>query len=106
MPEDRLETTKIEELSTDVYIPVLDDPIDGREVQEALHECKKGGYDFTLPILQKIVSNLLPMIIMLFNCLFYVHNPLTLACSLLLPSQRRATLNCLVIFEVCKCCQL
>ena len=48
--EDQLEKSKIEELTTEVYIPTLDDPIDGREINEALNDdCKKEGYDFTLP---------------------------------------------------------
>ena len=32
--EDQLEKSKIEELTTEVYIPTLDDPIDGREINE------------------------------------------------------------------------
>ena len=44
--EDKLETTKINQLTSDIYIPVLDDLIDNREVQDALKDCKKG--DMTL----------------------------------------------------------
>ena len=68
----QLEKTKIEELKSGVYIPLLDDPIDEREVTEALDDCKKGGYDFNLVIFRKIVSNLLPLIIIIFNCLFHL----------------------------------
>ena len=37
--EDASVTAKIEELSSDVYVPALDDPIDSKEVKEALNDC-------------------------------------------------------------------
>ena len=39
--EDQLEIEKINQLSTDVYIPMLDDPIDNKEIHDALNDCKK-----------------------------------------------------------------
>ena len=41
--EDPLE---IEDLSRNVYIPALDDPIDSKGVEEALNDYKKVGYNF------------------------------------------------------------
>ena len=46
-----LEPEKNHQLNREVCIPALDDPIDDREVKKALKDCKKGGYDVTLPIL-------------------------------------------------------
>lgn len=34
-----------------------DDLINNKEAQEALDDCKKGGYDFFLPVLQKMVPS-------------------------------------------------
>ena len=39
------ELLKIEELSTDVSNPTLDDPITNEELDSALNQMKKGGYD-------------------------------------------------------------
>ena len=70
--DDRLESAKIVVLSTDVYIPTLDDPIDSREFTDALKVCKKAGYDISLPIFGKIVLSFLPLICLIFNSIFYV----------------------------------
>ena len=70
--DDRLESAKIEVLSTDMYIPTLDDPIDSREFTDALKVCKKAGYDISLPIFSKIVLSFLPLIFLIFNSIFYV----------------------------------
>ena len=86
--EDQLEKSKIEELTTEVYIPTLDYPIGGREIN-----CKKGGYDFTLPILQLMISHFLPMSIKLLNGIFYLSYPLKLACSLIFAIPKRGNLK-------------
>ena len=91
--EDQLGISKIEELTTEVYIPTLYDPIDGREMHEALNDCKNGGYDITLPILQLMISHFIPMFIMLFNCIFCSHYPMKLACSLLFATPERGNLK-------------
>ena len=83
----------MEELTTEVYIPTLDDPIDGREINEALNDCKKGGYDIYLSILQLMISHIISMFIMLFNCIFYSHYPIKLACSLLFALPKRGNLT-------------
>ena len=91
--EDQLEIEKINQLSTDVYIPMLDDPIDNKEIHDALNDCKKGGFDFTVPVLEKLVSNSLPLFLMLFNCIFYLYYPLSLACSLLFTIPKKGNLK-------------
>ena len=76
-----IDTLKIIKISSDVYIPILDDPITESEVKDSLKKCKKGGYDFTLPVLNYIVTNFMPTIIILFNVMFYMCYPVKLACS-------------------------
>ena len=97
--EDPSETAKIEELSSDVYVPALVDPIDSKEEKEALNDCKKGGYDISLPVLQKTVCNLLPLITLLHNCIFYIHYPLKLACSMLFTIPIKGNLKLLYNFR-------
>ena len=64
-----------------------------REIQEALKDSKKSGYDISLPVLEKIISSLLPLIILLFNCIFYIYYPLKLACSLLFTIPKKGNLK-------------
>ena len=59
-PEDPLERAKIKELSTEVYIPILNDPINEMEINEAQKSCKKGGYDYCLPILNILTKHFIP----------------------------------------------
>ena len=51
--EDPSEPAKIEELSSDVYVPILDDPIDSKEVKKALNDCKEGGYNISRQFFKK-----------------------------------------------------
>ena len=72
------------QLTSNIYIPILDDPINDRDIKDAIKDCNKGGYDYTLPVLEKLVASFLPLILMLFNYMFYLWYPLELACSLLI----------------------
>ena len=76
-----------------MYIPVLDNPIDRREIIEAMNACKKGGYDISLPVLDKVISKCLPIFVLLFNFIFYVAYPVKLACSLLFPIPKKGSLK-------------
>ena len=76
-----------------MYIPTLDDLIDSNEIIEDLNDCKKGGYDITLPILNKIVVNFLPMITLLVNCIFHLIYPFKLACLLLFTIPKKGNLR-------------
>ena len=82
--EDPEEKEKITSLESNTYIPILDDPITEQDINEAFKDCKKGGYDYNLPVLGILTRNMLPMLILLFNCLFYLTYPIKLACSLLI----------------------
>ena len=83
-PEDKSESEGIGKLDSNVYIPLLDDPITERDVNEAMKDCKKGGYDYNVSILNILIINMLPLLTLLFNCLLYISYPLKLACSLLI----------------------
>ena len=63
---------------------MLDDPISNGEINDALKECKKGGYGYTLSILRILTTNILPLLLLLINAMFYISYPLKLACSLLI----------------------
>ena len=47
---DDKECENIMSLQSDVTIPLLDDPITESEVEDAIDDIKKGGYDFPLPV--------------------------------------------------------
>ena len=72
------------ELNTDVYIPILDDRITERDVKESIKDSKKGGYDFKLSVLHILVDNMLPSLVLLLNCMFYVAYPVKLTRLLLI----------------------
>ena len=77
------EIRKIEDLESNIYIPLLDDPVTSGEVNENFKKCKKGGYDIINPVMTFLISSLLPSIVLIFNMMFYVQYPRKLACSLL-----------------------
>ena len=91
--ENPSEIANITEVTTNVCIPLLDDPIIKADVDEAMKNCKKGGYDYLLPILQMLVSHMLPLILILFNIMFYTIYPLKLACSLLFAIPKKGNLK-------------
>ena len=83
-PEDPDEMNKIKELKSDVYIPILDDPITAKEIEEAMKDCKKGGFDYQLPVLKTLTNRMMTMLLLLFNTMFYIAYPIQLAYSLLI----------------------
>ena len=83
-PEDPEEMTKIRNLNSDVYVPILDDPIAAKEIEDAMKDCKKGGFDYQLPVLRTLTNRMMPMLILLFNTMFYMSYPVQLALSLLI----------------------
>ena len=86
------EPLQISNLTTKVYLPVLDDPISYNDVEEAMKNMKKGGYDYKLPILNMLTTIFLPMILIIMNFMFYLHYPITLACSLLVALPKKGNL--------------
>ena len=72
--EDRNELSKIKKLETITHIPELDDPMTQVEMDTAVKNMKKGGYDFTLTALHVIMNILSPLIFLILNMLFYTYH--------------------------------
>ena len=80
---DKDECAKINELKSNVTIPLLDDPISEQETEEALNCMKNGGFDYNLPILVILFSCFSQTLLLLLNFIFLVKYPIHLAVSLL-----------------------
>jgi hypothetical protein len=91
--DDPDEAAKIEQLSTDTYVPTLDDPISTEEMDVAMKEMKKGGYDYSLNILRILVSKMSPLLLLFFNIMFFVSYPVSLARSLLSALPKKGNLS-------------
>ena len=78
--EDENKLVEIEKLESEIYIPVIDDPIKQEEVDIAVKTTKKGGYDFKLSSLHTILD--VPLLLLILNMFFYVSYPISLAVSL------------------------
>ena len=79
-PEDNY---KISQLNTNLYIPVLDDPIDKNEVHDAIKDMKKGGFDYNLQIIHFLFAIFSPMLSLMLNIMFFYKYPAYLAKSIL-----------------------
>ena len=77
------ESSKIHQLFSSVTIPVLDDPISEKEINEAIDKMKKGGYDYPLNVVYIIQSLFTPVLLFLMNLMFYVQYPVQCLVSLL-----------------------
>ena len=84
---------KLTHLSSNIYIPILDDPITDMEVNASVKKCKKGGYDFPLITMKNFVSSFMPVILLLLNVIFYCYYPIKLACSLLFSIPKKGNLR-------------
>ena len=82
-PLDSNEGKKFENLHTDIYIPITDDPISAGEMNSAYIKMKKGGYDYSIDVMRLLMRSLAPAILIFLNILFYVSYPIKLATSLL-----------------------
>ena len=91
--DDPEEAADIERLQTENYVPALDDPITKKEMDCAMKEMKKGGYDYSLSILRLLVNYMSPILLLLFNIMFYVSYPATLATSLLCALPKKGNLS-------------
>ena len=58
----------------------------------AIKEMKKGGYDYSLKILNILVQFMSPILLLLFNIMFFVSYPVTLATSLLCALPKKGNL--------------
>ena len=88
------ESSMINKLTTDAYVSALIDPITNEEINRAMDEMKKGGFDYGLNILKILMQLMSPILVLLFNIMFYVEYPATPARSLLtaLPKKGNLTL--------------
>ena len=87
------EFKKILNLQSDVTIPILDDPITQSEVEDAMDDMKKGGYDFPLPVVNILRQLFLPALVTLMNIMFFVKYPIQLAVSLLFTIPKSGNLS-------------
>ena len=92
-PLDKHEKVELNELHTDVYMPVTDDPITVNEITDAVSETKKGGYDYSLSVLNLFVNVLLPFFTLFFNMCFYMSYPVKLALSMLCAIPKKGNLR-------------
>ena len=60
-PLDINEKAEMESLESNIYIPITDDPITETEITNAYSDMKKGGYDFSLHVLNFIKINSLTL---------------------------------------------
>ena len=93
------EVSEMQQLSSNIYIPVTDDPISEAEVLTACNTMKKGGYDFSLSVLKILVSGFLPILLVLFNLVFYVAYPMKFTLSLLCAIPKKGNLSLLTNFR-------
>ena len=81
-------------LESNVYIPLLDDPITDYGINAARKSMKKAGYDFALSTLDIILNVLSPVILVLLDIMFYVSYPASMAISLLTAIPKKGNLKC------------
>ena len=84
---------KMSELTSEVHVPVLDNPITHDEIDQAMSTMKKGGYDHKINMFQIMYSVLMPLLPLLMNILFYIAYPTTLAISLLSALPKKGNLR-------------
>ena len=98
-PLDTNEKREMEKLQSSVYIPITDDPITGNEIHDAYSDMKKGGYDFSLPVLKILVAGFLPILLLILNLVSYVSYPLKFGISLLCAIPKKGNLKLLTNYR-------
>ena len=88
-----IEHDKIADLKTDVYHPLLDDPITMKEMDDAMGKMKNGGFDHRIDIFRIMVRVMAPLLLLIMNTLFYVTYPANLAVSLLTAIPKKGDLS-------------
>ena len=73
----------LQDLESNVYIPVTDDPITINEIEIASAKIKKGGYDYPGKVIQLLLSSNTAIIFMLMNTILFNGLPSMLCTSLL-----------------------
>ena len=98
-PLDTNECKEFDALHTNMNIPITDDPITAAEIMSAAHKTKKGGYDYSLSVLQLFTGILLPFITLLLNSCFFVSYPNELALSILCAIPKKGNLRLLTNYR-------
>ena len=83
----------ITNLQTNIYVPNLDDGITSNEIDSAINEMKKGGYDHRVDSFKIITDILSPIMLLLMNTLFFVAFPISLIISLLFTIPKKGNLS-------------
>ena len=65
-------------LHSDVYIPLTDDNNSMNEIHESFSQMKKGGYDYSVPMLFLVLTCIAPTVLHLLNAMFFTGFPLKL----------------------------
>ena len=84
---------KLMELNTDVYIPLLDDPITSIEMEVAMNDMKKGGFDHRIDMFKIMMKVMWPLVLIVMNILFYISYPPKLALSILNALPKKGNLS-------------
>ena len=87
------ELSKIDNLKTEASDPALDDPITQEEMDSALNQMKKGGYDHRIDMFRTIVKVMSPLILLMLNTMFFITYPECLAISLLTAIPKKGDLS-------------
>ena len=90
---DKDDPDKIDELETDVYDPLLDDPVTKKEMDDAMDKMKNGGYDHRIDTFRIMVRVMSPLILLILNSLFFVAYPDKMAISLLTAIPKKGDLS-------------
>ena len=98
-PLDLDETAEMKNLHSDMYIPLTDDPITSDEMRYASSKMKKGGYDYSLDVLNLLLVCLSPILLIFFNLVFYVSYPIKFGMSILATIPKKGNLKLLTNYR-------
>ena len=98
-PLDLNEMEEMKNLQSDVHIPINDEPITSEELQSASSKMKKGGYDFSLEVLKLLMLCISPLLLALFNLIFYFAYPIKFGMSLLSTIPKKGNLKMLTNYR-------
>ena len=74
---------EIKGITSNTYISVTDDPISLQEMSNAATLMKKGGWDYSLPVLNLLIGTIPTCLLHLLNVIFFFCYPMKLCLSLL-----------------------
>ena len=82
-----------------MYIPITDDTITSKELYCVSSTMKRGGYDFSLEVLKLLMACLPPLLLILFNPMFYVVYPVKFGMSILSTIPKKGNLKLLTNYR-------